>query len=134
MIISTFWMMPTPAVSITTARLKEISLRELVERLSRSTSWLSSNLSIHLVIEIFSNLLFASRLVIDASGRGKELLKLDTGNEVLVLRSHEAVVLAKKKDLMVPLCSLGFFGKICLTLICAHVHHLLGLSYRWPIV
>ena len=133
-VVAAAWVMPASAVAVAAACLEQVGLRELAQWLSRPTTRRDSNLCVDLVVEVLGQLLFAARLVVHATSCCEQLLQLDARDEVLVLRGHEAVVLAEKEDLVVAFRSLGFFGEICLALVRMHVHHLLGLSDWWAVV
>jgi hypothetical protein len=111
-VVSAFWVMPTAAISIATASLEEICLSELIQWLSWTASRRPSDLGVDLIIEIFGDLLFTSRLIVNTAGGSEELLQLDSSNEVLVLGCHKAIVLAQEEYLVVPLRSLGFLCEV----------------------
>lgn len=134
MIITAARVMPTTTITIATACLEEVCLSELVQRLAGAASWGTTYLSIDLVVEILGQLLLAARLIVDATRGSQQLLKLDPGNEVLVLGRHETIVLAQEEDLVISLGTFGFFSHVCLSVFWSHVHHLLGLCYWRAIV
>lgn len=63
--------MATAAVAVPAARLKEVGLSELVQRLARTTARRSPDLSIHLIVEVFGELLFAPRFIVNTTCGGQ---------------------------------------------------------------
>lgn len=127
--------MPAASVAISTTRLKEIRLSELVQGLARTTSRRSaSDLRVHLVIEVFCKLLLAPGLIVDTTSGRKQLLELDACDEVLVLWCHQAVVLAKQENFVISFRPLSLFCYVSIPILVGHVHHLLRLRDWWAIV
>jgi hypothetical protein len=71
MVISASWMMTTTSIAIAAASLEEVGLSKLVQWLARSTARWASDLSIHLVVEVLSELLLATRLIVNTTRGGQ---------------------------------------------------------------
>jgi len=84
--------------------LEQVGLGKRVGGLLRMLTGRTSNLTEDVVVKVFCNGGFGA-LFIQVSRRRHQLLQLDTGNEVLVLGGHEAVVFREKGNLVVALGS-----------------------------
>ena len=115
------------ACSIATTGLEKVGLSKLVQRLTGVLSWGTTDLSVNLVVKVLGQLSIR-RLLVDATSGSKELLQLNASDEVLVLGSHEAVVLGQQEDLVVALGAFCFFSEEVGTLLIGQLHHLVGLG------
>lgn len=97
-----------PSSSKSVVGLEQIRLCELAGWLLGVLAWSTADLAEDLVVEVFRDCSLRASLIEVARG-GHELLELDSSNEVLVLRCHQAVVLSKKSNLVVSLRTLGVF-------------------------
>lgn len=110
----------TPSVSTRTepaVRLEEVRLSKLISGLVRGLSRSTTDLAKDLVVEILSDGSLGT-LLVQVTGGGHELLQLDSSDEVLVLRGHQAVVLGKQCNLVIALGAFGIFFKVSCTVLC----------------
>lgn len=107
--------------------LKEIGLRELIRRLVRVLPCSTTDLTHHMVVKVFSNGCFRAPFF-NVSSSSHELLELNTGDEVLVLGGHQAVVLGKQRYLVVALSTFRLGFDVGVTLFLRESHELLGMG------
>jgi len=134
MVVAASRVVSAASIAVSAAGLKEVGLSELVQWLTRTAAWRTSDLGEDLIVEILGELLLAAQFVVNASSGGQKLLQLNAGDEILILRSHQTVVLAQQENLVVAFRPVGLFRQISLSLFWRHLHHLLGLSDGWTVV
>jgi hypothetical protein len=96
------------AVAKPVVSLEQVSLGKLACWLVRVLTWSTPNLGEDLVVEVLSNSRLGSSFL-QVAGRSHQLLQLDSSDEVLILRRHQAVVLCQESNLVVPLSSFSIF-------------------------
>ena len=112
--------------SVSSPGLEEVGLGKVAQWLTRMLSWSSAELVVNLIVEILRQGIIV-RLIWVASC-GDQLLQLNSGDKILILWSHETVVLGQEEDLVVALGPLCILKQECRTLLLGKILQLLWMS------
>lgn len=89
-----------------------------------------ADLTVDLVIEVLRQ--HGLRIgVCHITGSSHQLLELDTCDEVLVLRCHQAIATGQQEDLVVTLRALRIFHQVSIALLFGQTHELLRAGDHW---